>query len=176
MSLLLRLLTAFALLPTVSACTPSPEAPLVPWTSPYGMQLPDKPIYVEKDELFCYVRKAPEHNARLRRALAEAAVLKLELERISPGSEPQNYTLSRDKTKGLATTLEQLAAVPQWLQLWLYKDADVDPAYIVNLRLLNAEGELLWSGDPSDACYQPHAGAAPISLHAALSPCLPAEK
>ena len=166
-----------ALLPTLSACTPSPEAPRVPWTSPDGSQLPDKPVYIGADKIFCHVRKAPEENARLRRALAEAAVVQIEIESLSGGgSERQKYTLSRERTEGLAKTLDHLAAVPQWLELRMYTSADIDYARIEKLRLLNATGELLWTGNPHEVSYQPSAGAAPTSLHAALAPYLPSEK
>ncbi len=166
-----------ALLPTLSACTSSPEAPRVPWTSPDGSKLPDKPVYISQDELFCYVRKGPEENARLRRALAEAAVVQIEIESLFGGApERQKFTLLRERTQGLMKTLEHLAAVPQWLECWMYRSADIDYADIVKLRLLNAEYELLWSGAPTEACYQPSVGTAPISLHAALTLYLPSEK
>ncbi len=167
----------FAALLPLAACSPSPEAPRVPWTSPFGIKLPDKPVYVLKDETFCYVRLHPKQNARLRHALANATTLQVEVESFfgtKPGS--QTHTLSRDKTEGLAARLDEIAAVSQWLDTRAYSGAfDICLAGTLNLRLLDADGKPLWDGDPTYVAYQPQKGAAPVSLDKVIQPYLPSE-
>ncbi len=173
------LITAATLLSAtwLTACNPSPNAPLVPWTSPDGsITLPDKPVYVSENESFCYVRLSPEQNARLRRDLAEAAVLQVEL---LPGLDSrrgvQTFTLSRGQDDALDETLDKLASVPQWLQQWMYTPCFISYAYQVKLRLYDKAGKLLWEKFPTFYHYQPEAGAQPVSLYSALQPHLPVE-
>ncbi len=154
-----------------------PNAPREPYMSPYGMKLPDKPTYVDAhDHLFCYVRMSDEENTRLRRALADCAELRLELwvDWVEhPGM--QKLRLTRSEANGLDARLRELAAVPQWLDDFLYEDAEVEADIFCEMELLDAEGKLLWQGSPRNVFHQPTPGARPVSLFTELKPYLQSE-
>ncbi len=144
----------------------APAVPRVPCISPWGMPLPDKPVYVDEKQLFCYVRTDAAANERLRRALADGTELQLDLW-LGYGEHAGKHKLrfSRATTEGLSDTLRELAALPQWLDEELYTDADVEPpAYSAELILLDAAGKPLWQGDPTAVFCQPKPGESPVSL------------
>ncbi len=165
---------------------PDAAAPVrTPFTTPTGIQLPDKPVYIGEGQLFCYLRMAPEEDARLRRALHECAEVELTINglgqrvlrtlRLHRGSVADGGDDKNHQGKKLSDVLDWLATRPQWLEEWLYTDADVDPAWSADIRLLDAEGTPLWQGSADFICYQEQEGAAPRSFLSAFAPFLPFE-
>ncbi len=132
----------------------------------------EPPVYIESEELFCYLNMPQEQHDSLCRALAEAEELVVEVMKCR-GAEEKHSTFTLSRGGALAETLDTLSRVPRWLERHLYRFACVDPAYFVTLRLLGAEGVVLWLGNPWSAYYQPKVDARPVSLFSQLRPYLP---
>ncbi len=145
----------------------SPEDPRVPCLSAWNWKLEDKPVYIDGEQTFCYIRMAPEDNARLRRALAACATV--EVETLGRRGEVKRILRRTGGLhKGLADTLDGLAAVPQWLEESLYCNVRVTRSTWGYLRLLDAEGKLLWEGTGTSVACQPKPGGHPVSLYSFL--------